>query len=97
MARINLTSDDLMTLSNLMQNWEEDLRSLNQRLCNQIRTMDGWKDPQFYMFLQAIETTSQQLESYIRNLDAMGNSLRIYAEQQRSMNSHFRSQINSIR
>ena len=97
MAQINLTSDDLVTLSNLMRKWEMDLRSLNQKLCNQIKTMDGWRDPQFYMFLQAIEGTSSQLESYIKNLDAMSRSLKIYANQQKEMNSQFRRDIGSMK
>lgn len=96
MAQINLTSDDLTTLSNLMMKWREDLRSLNGRLCSQIKTMDGWRDPQFIMFLNAIETTSRQLESYIKNMEQMGRGLKIYANQQKEMNAQLRSQIGSI-
>lgn len=96
MAQINLTSDDLTELSNLMMKWRDELSSLNGRLCCQIRTMDGWRDPQFAMFLNAIEITSQQLENYIENMEKMGKSLKIYANQQKEINAHFRSQIGSI-
>lgn len=96
MAQINLTSDDLTTLSSLMMKWKEDLRSLNGRLCSQIKTMDGWRDPQFIMFLNAIEATSRQLETYIKNMEQMGRSLKLYANQQKEMNAQFRSQMGSI-
>ena len=96
MAQINLTSDELTTLSNLMMKWKEDLRSLNGRLCSQIKTMDGWRDPQYIMFLNAIENTSLQLENYIKNMEQMGRSLKLYANQQRCMNAQLRSQISSI-
>ena len=96
MADINLTSDDLIELSNFMMKWRDDLRSLNDRLCSQVKNMDGWRDPQFVMFLNAIEMTSQQLISYIRNMEQMGQSLKIYANQQREMNARLRSQIGSI-
>lgn len=96
MAQINLTADELTTLSNLMMKWKEDLRSLNGRLCSQIKTMDGWRDPQYIMFLNAIENTSLQLENYIKNMEQMGRSLKLYANQQRCMNAQLRSQISSI-
>ena len=96
MAQINLTSDDLTSLSNLMMKWRDELRSLNGRLCSQIKTMDGWRDPQFAMFLNAIEMTSRQLESYIKNMEHMGKSLKVYANQQKEMNAQFRSQMGSI-
>ena len=96
MAQINLTSDDLTELSNSMMKWKDDLRTLYCSLCSQIKTMEGWRDPQFIMFLNAIETTSQQLESYVRNMEQMGRSLKIYANQQKEMNAHLRAQISSI-
>lgn len=96
MAVINLTSDDLKTLSRHMLKWKEDLSSLNSRLRTQIRSMDGWRDPQFAMFLNAIEMTSAQIETYARNMEAMSKSLNIYANQQKEMNAQFRSQIGSI-
>ena len=96
MAKINLTADELTTLSNHMLKWREDIRSLNSKLCNQVRTMDGWRDPQFIMFLNAIENASQQLECYTKNLEQMGRSLKIYANQQRTMNTQLRSQIRSV-
>lgn len=96
MAQINLTSEDLTELSNLMMKWREELRSLNSRLTSQIKTMDGWRDPQFAMFLNAIEMTSHQLESYIKNMEQMGKSLKIYANQQKEMNAQFRAQMGSI-
>lgn len=96
MAQINLTSDELTTLSNLMMKWREDLRSLNGKLCSQVKTMEGWRDPQFIMFLNAIENASHQLECYTKNLEQMGRSLKIYANQQRHLTSQLRSQISSI-
>lgn len=96
MAQINLTSDDLTELSNYMMKWKEDLRNLYGSLCSQIRTMEGWRDPQFIMFLNAIESTSQQLESYVNNMEQMGRSLKIYANRQKEMNAHLRAQIGSI-
>lgn len=96
MAQINLTSDDLTELARLMLKWKEELRSLNSRLTSQIKTMDGWRDPQFAMFLNAIEMTSQQLESYIRNMEHMGQSLKVYANQQHEMNAQFRAQIGNF-
>ena len=79
-----------------MIKWREDLRNLNGRLCSQIKTMDGWRDPQFILFLNAIETTSRQLECYSKNLEQMGRSLKIYAIQQSTMTTRFKSQISSI-
>lgn len=79
-----------------MLKWREELRSLNSRLCSQIKTMDGWRDPQFVMFLNAIEATSRQLENYIKNMEQMGRSLKIYANQQKEMNAQLRAQIGSI-
>lgn len=96
MAVINLTSDDLKTLSRHMLKWKEDLSSLNSRLRSQILTMDGWRDPQFAMFLNAIEMTSAQIETYARNMEAMAKGLNVYANQQNEMNAQFRSQISSI-
>lgn len=96
MAQINLTSDDLTELSNYMMKWKEELHILNGSLCNQIKTMDGWRDPQFIMFLNAIETISQRLESYVKNMEQMGRSLKIYANQQKEMNAQLRAQIGSI-
>lgn len=96
MAQINLTSEDLKNLSNLMVKWKVDMNDLNSRLKSQIKSMEGWRDPQFIMFLNAIETTSAQLQTYIKNMEHMGKSLSIYAEQQREMNAQFRSQIGSL-
>ena len=96
MAQINLTSEDLKNLSNLMHKWRYDMNNLNSRLRTQIKNMEGWRDPQFIMFLNAIETTSAQLQTYIKNMEHMGKSLSIYAEQQREINAQFRSQMGSM-
>lgn len=96
MAQINLTSEDLTDLSRLMIKWRDDMNNLNTRLRTQIKNMDGWRDPQFMMFLNAIETTSSQLQTYIKNMEQMGKSLKIYAEQQKEINAHFRSQMGSM-
>lgn len=96
MAQINLTSEDLTDLSRLMIKWRDDMNNLNTRLRSQIKNMDGWRDPQFMMFLNAIETTSSQLQTYIKNMEQMGKSLKIYAEQQKEINAHFRSQMGSM-
>lgn len=96
MAQINLTSEDLTDLSRLMIKWRDDMNNLNTRLRTQIKNMDGWRDPQFMMFLNAIETTSSQLQTYIKNMEQMGKSLKIYADQQKEINAHFRSQMGSM-
>ena len=96
MAQINLTSEDLTDLSRLMIKWRDNMNNLNSRLRTQIKNMDGWRDPQFMMFLNAIETTSAQLQTYIKNMEQMGKSLKIYAEQQKEINAHFRSQMGSM-
>lgn len=96
MAIINLTSDDLETLSRHMQRWKEELSLLNSRLRSQIKTMDGWRDPQFYMFLNTIEMTSAHVESYVKNMEAIGRSLHLYAEQQKEMNAQFCSQLDNL-
>lgn len=96
MAQINLTSEDLTDLSRLMIKWRDDMNNLNTRLRSQIKNMDGWRDPQFMMFLNAIETTSSQLQTYIKNMEQMGKSLKIYADQQKEINAHFRSQMGSM-
>lgn len=72
------------------------MNNLNTRLRTQIKNMDGWRDPQFMMFLNAIETTSSQLQTYIKNMEQMGKSLKIYADQQKEINAHFRSQMGSM-
>lgn len=97
MAQINLTSEDLTDLSRLMIKWRDEMKALNNKLTNQIKTMDGWRDPQFQMFLNAIEMTSSQLNTYIKNMEHMGKSLKMYADQQKEINSQFRSQMGSIR
>ena len=96
MAQINLTSEDLTDLSRLMIKWRDDMNNLNTRLRTQIKNMDGWRDPQFMMFLNAIDTTSSQLQTYIKNMEQMGKSLKIYADQQKEINAHFRSQMGSM-
>lgn len=91
MAYINLTVDDLIHLSNMMMKWREELHILNERLRSQVRTMEGWRDPQFIMFLHAIEMASNHMETYMMNMEQMGKSLKMYANQQKEANSSFRS------
>ncbi len=95
MANINLSAEDLEELSNQMKNWAQQLSELNRKLVSQVKGMDAWRDPQHIAFLNVIETTAKQVEAYSRNMEGMGKSLKIYANQQREINARFRSQINS--
>ena len=97
MAKITASPEELASLSNQMKRWSEDLKGLNFKLKNLIRNMEGWRDPQHAMFLQAVEMTSRQMESYTRTMETMGVSLKLYSNKLKDFSSSFRSNMSSFR
>lgn len=96
MATINLSSEQLQELSRQLDAWRQDIAYTNNGIKNTISMVEGWNDPQYQMFLSAIELTHNQLAQYCNNLETMAKNLRLYADQQRDINSSFGSNIHSI-
>lgn len=96
MATINLTAEDLDELSRQLQSWTNDICGINNRVSSTIREMDGWKDPQYQMFLNAVTLTHGQLAQYAQSMEQLADALKLYARQQREMVRQFNRNMNSI-
>lgn len=97
MANINLTSEQLEQLARQLQSWKNDISITSKQIKSTVAMVDGWKDPQFAMFKGSIEMTYAQLEQYCTSLDGLSRNLKLYAEQQKDVNSNFGQNIQSIR
>lgn len=96
MATINLTSEDLEQLSRQLQSWKNEISNTNNKVKSTIQQMDGWKDPQYQMFLNAVTMTHEQLAQYAENMEQLARALKMYAQQQRQMVQEFNSNMNNI-
>lgn len=96
MATINLSSEQLQELSRQLDSWRQEIVCTNSSIKSTISMVEGWKDPQYQMFQSAIVMTHNQLEQYCNSLETLSKNLRLYAEQQRDINSSFGSNIHSI-
>lgn len=97
MATINLTAEDLEQLANQLLAWKRNLSATNSKVKSTITQMDGWRDPQYQMFLNAIGMTHGQLNQYAASMEKLARSLKQYAQQQKELVSRFCNQVNSIR
>lgn len=89
MATINLSSEQLVDLSRQLITWKVNINYTGQQIKSTVRSMQGWKDPQFAMFRGAIEMTQGQLEQYCNSLEQLAKTLKMYAEQQKEVNAAF--------
>lgn len=97
MPSIQLSSEELLALAQQLKNWHSELTSVNKNIKSTIEGMSSsWRDPQYQMFLNAIDTTHRQVQQYSLCLESLAQNLQMYAEQQQEMNSSFRSNMNSI-
>lgn len=97
MATINLTAEDLEHLSQQLQSWKTEIWDLNNRVKNTIQDMDGWRDPQYLMFLNAVTMTHGQLAQYAESMEQLAHTLKLYAQQQRELVQQFNNNMNSTR
>lgn len=97
MATINLTAEDLEQLSRQLQSWKTDICNINNRVKNTIQSMDGWRDPQYQMFLNAVTMTHGQLAQYAESMEQLARTLKLYAQQQREMVQQFNNNMNTTR
>ena len=93
MADFNLTSQDLVQMARKLEDWIQEMKNLNMRIKNNVRTIDGWKDEQFNMFKSAIVVTSNQLQGYCESMLALSKVLKKLADEQDKANSDFRSKM----
>lgn len=93
MATIHLTAEDLEQLSNQLLSWKQTLTDTNNKVKNTITQMDGWRDPQYQMFLNAITLTHSQLTQYSESMEHLARSLKQYAQQQKETVSRLGSNI----
>lgn len=97
MPIINLTAEDLEQRANQLLAWNRQLCDAGNRVKCTITQMDGWRDPQYQMFLSSVTMTHGQLIQYAASMEKLARSLKIYAQQQQEMVSSFGSNMNSIR
>lgn len=94
MARIQLTAEDLESLAYQLRSWTSDIENLNNQIKNTIVQMDGWRDPQHIMFLNAVTMTHDQLKQYAESMAELARALKAYAQLQEDTVRSFRSDMN---
>ncbi|MCI7697997.1 MAG: hypothetical protein MSQ05_01185 [Akkermansia sp.] len=94
MAKIQLTAEDLERLASQLRTWTSDIENLNNQIKNTIAQMDGWRDPQHVMFLNAVTMTHAQLKQYADCMVQLARALKVYAQLQEDSVRSFRSDMN---
>lgn len=97
MADFNLTSQDLRQMARKLEDWIQEMKNLNLRVKNNVRTIEGWKDEQFNMFKSAIVMTSGQLNGYCESMLNLSKVLKKLADDQDKANSDFRTKMANIK
>lgn len=97
MADFNLTSQDLRQMARKLEDWIQEMKNLNMRVKNNVRTIEGWKDEQFNMFKSAIVMTSGQLNGYCELMLNLSKVLKKLADDQDKANSDFRTKMANIK
>lgn len=97
MADFNLTSQDLRQMARKLEDWIQEMKNLNLRVKNNVRTIEGWKDEQFNMFKSAIVMTSNQLNGYCESMLNLSKVLKKLADDQDKANADFRTKMANIK
>lgn len=97
MADFNLTSQDLRQMARKLEDWIQEMKNLNLRVKNNVRTIEGWKDEQFNMFKSAIVMTSNQLNGYCESMLNLSKVLKKLADDQDKANTDFRTKMANIK
>lgn len=80
-----------------LEDWIQEMKNLNMRVKNNVRTIEGWKDEQFNMFKSAIVMTSDQLNGYCELMLNLSKVLKKLADDQDKANSDFRTKMANIK
>ncbi|MGN0820695.1 MAG: WXG100 family type VII secretion target [Akkermansia sp.] len=94
MPNIQLTAEDLERLASQLRTWTSDITNLNNQIKNTITQMDGWRDPQHVMFLNAVTMSHAQLKQYADGMEQLARALKTYAQLQEDTVKSFRSDMN---
>lgn len=81
-GQVNIKPIDVRALGSKMKAWENQMKSMRNAMRGEVnRLKEGWNDPQYYQFLETIQSHEKQLENSAKTFASMAEKMQLIARQ----------------